>query len=184
VVKIVFISRVKPEKGIETLFKSLDLIQDLDFRLDIYGILLDDYRGRFTELICRRDYAEYRGVLASSEVVSHMLSYDLMVFPTTYGGEGFPGVLVDAAIAGLPVIATDFAYNSEIVRDGFNGLLVSPADTEDLASKIELLIQDRNLRHQLGRNNRLISREYTVDKVIGDTLLKELEKLGWWEDDL
>lgn len=183
-VSLVFLSRVKPEKGIEFLFQALDILHDSEFSfvLDIYGSLDSDYKQAFDRLIANRPYANYKGIVQLSRVFSVISHYDLMVFPTLWRGEGFPGVLVDASIAGIPVIATDFAYNSEIIQDGFNGLLVNPGDPQDLADKIRRLIDDPDLRERLARNNKQVSKRYTVETVIGETLLGELEKINWWED--
>ena len=59
-------------------------------------------------------------------------SYHVMLFPTYWKGEGFPGVLIDAFISGLPVIATDWAYNKEIVNHGETGFIIPTRDSEAL----------------------------------------------------
>lgn len=178
--RIVYVSRVRAEKGIEVLLAALDTIHDIAFRLDIYGILRDDYKDAFEEQLSHRCYARYCGVLESKDLLEHLSDYDMMVFPTLCESEGFPGVLADAALAGLPVIASDIAANAEIVRDGFNGLLAKPGDIPDWAAKLRLLMSDDRLRTTLAANNRALSENYTVDTVIRDTLLGELDRRGFW----
>ena len=46
-----------------------------------------------------------------------------MIFPTYYVGEGFPGTIIDAFSSGIPDIATDWRYNSEIVQNGKTGYI-------------------------------------------------------------
>lgn len=54
-----------------------------------------------------------------------------MLFPTYWSGEGFPGVIIDAYIAGVPVIASDWNFNKEVVSDDF-GIIVPPRDENSL----------------------------------------------------
>jgi len=178
--RIVYVSRVREEKGIGLLLQALDTIRDVSFSLDIFGILRNDYRATFEEHLSCRSYAHYGGVLESRELVERLSQYDIMVFPTLCESEGFPGVLVDAAIAGLPVVASAVAANAEIIRDGFNGLLALPGDVNDWANKLRLLMGDTELRTMLATNNRAISKNFTIDAVIKGTLLRELDRRGFW----
>lgn len=178
--RIVYVSRVRPEKGIETLFEALDGVRDIPFSLDIYGILRDDYKAAFETLLAKRPYARYGGVLESSELIARLSQCDIMVFPTLCESEGFPGVLADAALAGLPVIASNVAANAEIIQDGFNGLLAKPGDAGDWAAKLRRVMCDDQLRATLAANNKASSKNFTVDTVIRGTLLHELDRRGFW----
>lgn len=180
--RILYLSRVHPEKGIEWLFEALDRLQakGLRFQLDLYGTVFDGYKRQLLHRLSQRSYARYMGVLEDPQLARHISTYDMMVFPTLFDSEGMPAVLIDAAIAGLPVVASDWLANSEIVQNGFNGLLVSPGDVEDLAAKIALLIKDGDLRMRLGENARKVSERYTTDAVIGE-LFEHLDRVRWWE---
>jgi len=46
-----------------------------------------------------------------------------LLFPTYYEGEGFPGTIIDAFSSGLPAIATDWRYNSELISNGETGFI-------------------------------------------------------------
>mgnify|MGYP003289040933 CR=1 FL=1 len=63
--------------------------------------------------------------------------------------EGFPMAVLDAWAYGLPVITTPVGGIPDIVIDGKNGLLFNPGDTEALASRLEMLISDKELRKRL-----------------------------------
>lgn len=78
------------------------------------------------------------------------------VLPTKYG-EGVPRFLIEAAAAGLPLIATDIPSCREVVRDGVNGILVPPGDSEALAEAIARLLRDPELRRKLGEESRRIA---------------------------
>ncbi len=168
--RLLYLSRVRAAKGIEVLLEAMDHVRSalgVDVPLDIYGVLTDDYRDRFNSLVSRRPNVAYRGVLpANEQLVRTINSYYAMVFPTLCTGEGFPGVLADAALAGLPMIASDIAYNSEMVRDGDNGLLFTPGASEELAEKILMLLKDPELRNRMAARSLEGSAEYYMDTVV------------------
>lgn len=68
--------------------------------------------------------------------------------------EGLPKVLLEAAACGKAMVTTDVPGCREIVRDRFNGLLVSPRDAEALAAAIEELLSDRKAREMMGQRSR------------------------------
>jgi len=72
-------------------------------------------------------------------------AFDMMVFPTYWQGEGFPGVIVDAFIAGLPVLASDWNLNSEVIEDGVTGLLFPAKDMIQLCDKMKYVIENRDI---------------------------------------
>mgnify|MGYP002239410386 CR=1 FL=1 len=55
--------------------------------------------------------------------------YDIMLFPTYWYGEGFPGIVMDAYIAGLPLIASDWNINTEVITEK-TGIIIPPKDEE------------------------------------------------------
>ncbi|MFB6273388.1 MAG: glycosyltransferase family 4 protein [Salinibacter sp.] len=73
---------------------------------------------------------------------------DLFVLPSRW--EGLPLTIIEAMMAGLPVITTDVGGNPELVEHGVNGLLVPPNDVEALASAIRRLSHDESLCKQMG----------------------------------
>ena len=107
-----------------------------------------------------------------------MLFRSAMVFPTVALTEGFPGVLADAAMAGLPVVASDVPCNLELVENGVNGLVTRANDPADLAEKIQTVLTDSELRKRLAANNLRKGAEYDAHIVLRK-LLEELRSLGW-----
>lgn len=62
-----------------------------------------------------------------------LANYSAMLFPTYWEGEGFPGILIDAMIAGTPVIASDWGYNSEIIENWETGVIIKSKDVDELS---------------------------------------------------
>lgn len=90
------------------------------------------------------------------DMPSVLAAASIVVLPTTYG-EGVPKVLIEAAAAGRPIVATDVPGCREVVRDGENGFLVPPGDRSALASAIERLCADASLRARLGAAGRRLA---------------------------
>lgn len=141
--KIVFMSRVSREKGI---FEAIDAAKELPniMSLDIFGpmhdceINIDGFKN-----------IKYLGVLDSADIQNTLKNYDCLIFPTRYHGEGFPGVLLDAFFAGITVIASNWRFNSEIVKNYDNGLLINKICKDEIKVKIQEVYNDRDLLHKL-----------------------------------
>ena len=85
--------------------------------------------------------------------------------------EGLPRTLLEAAAYGRPIVTTDAPGCREIVRDGENGLLVPVRDADALALALQRLIESPELRRRMGERGRdIVEREFTQEKVIGETL--------------
>lgn len=66
--------------------------------------------------------------------------------------EDFSVALLEAASAYLPLMAFDVGGNSEIIQDGWNGYLVTPFNIDDFARKLYHLMQNPQLRLEMGHN--------------------------------
>jgi glycosyltransferase involved in cell wall biosynthesis len=77
--------------------------------------------------------------------------------------EGFGLVAVEAAAAGVPVVASRLGALPEIVSDGETGLLVRPGDADALADALRRLLDDRELRARFGMAARLRARRFAPD---------------------
>jgi glycosyltransferase involved in cell wall biosynthesis len=86
--------------------------------------------------------------------------------------EGLPRTLVEAAACGRALVAADVPGCRSIVRHGENGYLAPVRDGKALAEALCPLILDAGLRQKMGRAGReIVVREYSLEKVLGDTLL-------------
>lgn len=85
--------------------------------------------------------------------------------------EGLPKVLLEAAAAGLPIVATEVPGCREIVRDGVNGFLVPPRDHTALARAIRRLVENPEQRSSMGAKGREIAvKEFRQEIVVENTL--------------
>ena len=113
-----------------------------------------------------RDIATYCGIVEYDKTVETLKQYFALLFPTFYYGEGFPGNLIDAFHSALPIIATDWMYNKEIVHDGVHGILVPPHDPTALSEAILQLYKNRALALKFAHNCLIEARKYQPDAVL------------------
>lgn len=137
--RFIFLGHVQPSKGVLVLRDAAQRLA-VDISIDVFGPLL----GGLDAASIDGDRIRYAGVLSPAEVASTLDDYDVLVFPTMYVGEGYPGVILEAYSRGLPVITTRFRSIPEIV-DESSGILVEPEDALELASAIEVLARDAGL---------------------------------------
>lgn len=95
-----------------------------------------------------RPQLEILPFIPRAEMRSLYLRQDIFVLPSLF--EGMPIVLLEAMATGMPVVTTDTCGMKDVVEDGYNGLLVKPADTAELVAATERLIRSTELRARLG----------------------------------
>jgi glycosyltransferase involved in cell wall biosynthesis len=94
-------------------------------------------------------FARYIGWQSQADLPHYLHEADICVVPTI-AQEALGRTAVEAMAAGRPVVASRLGGLPFTVQDGLTGLLCEPADPEDLATKIERLLDDQDLRQQLG----------------------------------
>ena len=99
----------------------------------------------------------------------YLKNFDIFVLPSIK--EGLPYVILEAGLAGLPVIASNVGGIPEIIEDEKNGLLVPPANPEELIDAIKKLAGDKSLRENLGKNlHEKITKEFSLEKMLRETI--------------
>jgi glycosyltransferase involved in cell wall biosynthesis len=95
--------------------------------------------------------------------------FDAFVLCSRY--EGFPYVLLEAAAAGVPIVATDVGGVAELIENELTGLLVKSDDAEGMAAAIRRLRDDPELRMRLAANAReKVAKSFTLDKMLAETI--------------
>jgi len=107
----------------------------------------------------------FTGNFPREDLAAAYKAADLFVLPSL--AEGLPLVLLEAMSYGKCVIATKVPGNLDVVKDGWNGILVEPKNPQELASKIDLLLADEKMRQRLGTQARQdIEQNYSSNIVI------------------
>ena len=147
-IKLVFMARIQMMKGLDTIYELCNKLVNKNeskyFELDFYGQIDSHDSDYFNSLISKFDFVHYCGCLEPSIITETLSSYDLLILPTHYYTEGFPGSILDAYIAGIPVIVTNWKYASEFVDDGETGYIVPFVDCiESIYNHLVELHRDR-----------------------------------------
>lgn len=165
--RLIFLSRITIEKGIDTIFSFLNLLKESNVYerviMDFYGPMDNRHYNWFFHELKKHPNCSYKGLSRPSEIKYILHDYDLMIFPTRYPGEGCPGVIVEAYMASLPVIASDWKYNHEFVIEDKTGYLVKPLDNNAIMEFVVKLVQDRGLLQKLSVNAKSFSQKFTSE---------------------
>lgn len=171
-------SRVMKEKGIEDAIHAIEAMNQQEkncCQLDIYGEIDEDYRERFENVLQQVSSAvSYRGIVSYKKSAETIQQYDALLFPTYWDGEGFPGTIIDAFCAGLPVIATDWNCNREIIENEKNGLLYPNDNIKNLEDAILWMIQNQDKIPEMKRNCIETAKKYQPDQYI-KYIIREIE---------
>jgi glycosyltransferase involved in cell wall biosynthesis len=152
--RVLYFSRVVAEKGVFVLAEAVRRARDrgVSVTYDIYGPVADSEQDTLQE-VCDGESIRYRGVF-DGDAIKLMTNYDIVGLPTWFEGEGHPGVIVEAMVAGRPVISTYHKAIPEIVDDGENGLLVEPKNAGQLTCALCRLAQNPGQIESMGRAHR------------------------------
>jgi len=91
------------------------------------------------------------------------------VFVLASRWEGLPLTIIEAMMAGLPVVATNVGGVTELVEHGVTGIIVPPGNAEALAMAIRQLLEDADLRRRMGQAGRQHALEkFTVDRMVAE----------------
>ena len=164
--KCVFFSLISVEKGVDLVLEVAARMPDVLF--SFYGPIEACYRNEFLKTIKMYSNTKYFGVFSgnSDEVYQELRKFDVLLFPTKYTTEGVPGILVESKISGITCIVSDSSYNSEIVRNGIEGIVLEDNSAEEMKLSLEELKNDRKKLSDLKEANRQSGSHYLIENYI------------------
>lgn len=179
-IRFVFLSRIMPDKGCKYI---LEAVQQLNakglqhrFSIDFYGKIDAAYREQFLQDIGLLENVTWHGLLdlRSNKGYDTLTSYHAMLFPTYWEGEGIAGVFIDAFVAALPVLASDWAHNTEAVTDGKQGIIYPVHNVEALMNVMEKCILGQVDLQAMARNARAEAPKYEAKIALSEDYLKSI----------
>jgi glycogen synthase len=178
--QLLFVGRIRVEKGILVILKALDLLmresngstmlsaaKHLDLpplRLHIFGDGDATYMSELKSFLVEKGIEElviFHGKVPQDELIQYYDRSQVMLVPSLWQ-EPFGLVVAEAMARGLPVIASNVGGPSEIITHEKNGLLVEAGDERALALAISQLIKDPDKRQRFGQAARLTVQERFV----------------------
>ena len=118
-----------------------------------------------------------RALGVRNDVPALLAITDIFVLPTQYR-EGVPRALLEAGLAGSAIVTTTMPGCTDVVRDGWNGLLVEPSDARALARAIITLLERPELRREMGQRSRDFVREHFSLERVADAHAKVYEEVS------
>lgn len=124
VLRCVFFSRIGQDKGVDYILEELANVDGIT--LDFYGHVDSEFQEEFDSFVRNCDYCVYHGVFDATKegVYQELNKYDVLLLPTRWKDEGVPGILVEAKMAGIVPVVSDCNFNSEIVINNTEGIIL------------------------------------------------------------
>lgn len=184
---VLTVSRLTVQKGITTLLEAAKLVHEVRPNVRVLLVGPRESEGPFAVgqalIEAHAPYVIATG--ARSDIPALLGIADLFAFPTEYR-EGIPRVLLEAGLAGVPIVASRMPGCDDVVREDWNGKLVAPRDPRALAASILDLLQDSARAKTMGqRSINVVRKEFDLN-VVADRyaelytqLLSRSSSSGW-----
>jgi glycosyltransferase involved in cell wall biosynthesis len=157
------IGRLVPWKGFSLL---IDILKDFpDLELIIAGDGPD--RKKLEEKVKKLELdkrVRFTGKIKHKEVYEYKKACDLFILNTGY--EGFSHNLLEALYIGIPIITTKVGGNPELIKDNFNGLLVSYNNKKEITEAIKKIINNNALAIELANNGKKGILKFSKERMI------------------
>lgn len=168
--KVVFTARMVKEKGVIELIEAAEILRkEYERRVEFWlcGRLAVNADAVTHEELCRLCDGRYIKWLDFQKDIKSILEQcHIMAFPSYYR-EGVPKSLIDVCAVGRPIVTTNSIGCKDVVDDGVNGFLIPVKDSEALARKLRILIEDKELRVRMGKASReKAEQEFSLERVI------------------
>jgi teichuronic acid biosynthesis glycosyltransferase TuaC len=156
---VLFVGNLIRSKGIEELVAALAELQSER----ILGYLIGD--GPLRAVVQQSGIARCLGRLPNPQVAPYLAAADLFVLPSY--SEGMPTVLVEAAAAGVPILATEVGGIPELLAEE-RGFLVPPRNKDAVVGGIRCIFANyQQALERASRLNRFVRHKYDVDSIAG-----------------
>src|SRR5699024_1405195 len=161
--KVVFMARIVKEKGLDVVFSFAEYVKNKGKNIEIsfYGPIAAKDRDYFYKNIEKYSFTQYLGVLKMNDIYPALSEHDILVLPTRYEGEGFPGSILDAYIAGLPVVVSNWKLLPEFVEENKTGFIID--SEEEFISSLLYLYQQPEHLNQMKKSAHKKSKEYSTE---------------------
>lgn len=176
--KFLFIGRILEDKGINELCKAFERLskETKNIQLVILGRRedgLNPISQESMEILDNNEHILLTGYV--NDIRPFLILSDAFVFPTYR--EGLPNVLLQAQSFDLPTIATRVTGNTDIIDDGFNGVLISHKNENELFDAMKSIYYDGELRERISNNSRSRINERYDQKKLWNLIYQEYQTM-------
>ena len=170
-VKILYFSNLLAAKGVVDVFKAIEILSDkikTGFSIDFVGewYLPEDKKACEEILKGKTLPVKIHSSKSGADKFKFLADADIFVFPPREP-EGHPWAIVEAMAAALPIISTAKGAITESVIEGQNGFIIEADRPEQIAEKLQLLIENETLRKKMGEESRnLYLSNFTEERMV------------------
>lgn len=166
VLRVVFMARITPDKGCNILFNIAQkaLCDGANIHFTFFGPIDSEYQDEFHERLEKTSNSKYGGLLNSNQVLEELNKFDVMVLPSFYQGEGYPGSIIEAYIAGIPAIVSNWKALPELVIEGQTGYVFDLRTPEDIYKHLLYLLHDPEQLKYLKNRSHKESYKYSANR--------------------
>ncbi|MDD5529136.1 MAG: glycosyltransferase family 4 protein [bacterium] len=166
---LLYVGSIAPHKGTLAIIKAISILTKKGFQvnLTLIGGMDLDYFKEMNSLVSSENLpVTYKGIYKREEILKTYKDYDTLVFSSVWD-EPFSLTLLEGMTAGLAVISTTTGGSSEILKNEENCLTFEPGNANELAKKIELLMNNNNMYEKINSNaSKFVKENFTTDKMI------------------
>lgn len=164
--KIISVGRLNEQKGYERLIYAWSQLSQTykDWEINIYG---EGEQKEWLESIVKKENiaSNFKINMPTNNIVQKYCESSFYVMTSRF--EGLPLVLIEAMSCGLPCVSFDCPNGpSELIKNGYNGLLVEEGNINDLVKAIKKLIENSSLRIEMGKNAYNYIQKYSTEFII------------------
>jgi glycosyltransferase involved in cell wall biosynthesis len=178
-VKILFLSRLAPDKG---LCESIEAFARLRERYqDVELVIAGDGSERKVaeDLVKSKKISgvKFLGFVHGQEKVETLVTADIFLFPSFYG-EGMPNAVLEAMALGLPIVTSPVGGLKDFFENERMGFITDSKDPDVLAGLLGRLIDDSHMREEMGEFNRRYALERFTASNVAARLVDIYEQVG------
>jgi len=165
---ILFVGNLTPYKGPDVLVEAMPIIINKIPNTDLVFVGSGRMRTELEELSKKlgvKKCVKFAGFVEEGLKPLYYKAADVFCLPSTLNTEVFPMVLLEASASGLPMVVSDLNTFKCIIEDGYNGLFTKRGNKNSLADAIIYLLENEEVRKEMGRNARKKVKNYSWERI-------------------
>lgn len=178
-IEILFVGRLEYRKGIDIIFECIPYIckkyNNVIFRFcgdntinmpNSETTYKDYFLSKYNEFSER---VIFEGYISDEEIIDRYSNCDIFIAPSRF--ESFGLIFLEAMIFSKPVIGTNIGGIPEVVENGVSGILIENENSEDLKNALIKLIENKDIRENMGKNGRRIYEEKFTAEIMANKFI-------------
>ena len=169
---ILFLGTLSPHKGPDVLLRAMPkIIKEVpDAKLVFVGSGgMREELERLSKKLGIEKNVKFVGFVEERMKPFYYKAADVFCLPSVMKHESFGIVNLEAMACGVPIVASKIGGVPDVVKDGKNGLLIPPRNSEALADAIIYLLENYDIRKKMGKNGRKKVEDYSWERIAEET---------------